>query len=331
MYKNFMSSSNTSSDRSNEQTTDNRTQRCTNFIRNSLSCGKYELFTCWDKHWGVCTGFVALIIIFLVASGLCISIFSVSMVAMKELEEFDETIVSPFESIVDMFEPKSLQPCFYPSSDKYYNGYYACNSKLFLYIFKFPTNIQFSIVTLSPVTQYCPIGYKCKNTPLKDSDYYPCIKKNSDCSSTCIDLIQNIPFVEDYRMKGITYSITKWPVILEGCVIPVMTILYLVILLLSGKDKECFGICSFHAFTWLIFYFLFMWIGYPDFDGSNPYSRYAYCFEGPGTVYLDQIDTYSRVILGLLIASFSFLLACTVILSIVVYILIIRIECGCAN
>ena len=95
-------------------------------------CKYYGMFTCWDKNYCFCVGFLVLLICFLVYSAICISIFSVSLAAIKEAEEFDETIVSPLEPIVDLFEPKSLQPCFYPSTEKHYIGYYACNCKFFL-------------------------------------------------------------------------------------------------------------------------------------------------------------------------------------------------------
>ena len=95
-------------------------------------CKYYGMFTCWDKNYCFCVGFLVLLICFLVYSAICISIFSVSLAAIKEAEEFDETIVSPLEPIVELFEPKSLQPCFYPSTEKHYIGYYACNCKFFL-------------------------------------------------------------------------------------------------------------------------------------------------------------------------------------------------------
>ena len=42
-------------------------------------------------------------------------------------------------------------------------------------------------------------------------------------------------------------------------------------------------------------------VGFISFDGGIYYERYAYCFDGPGTDYLDKIDSYSDAILGLFI------------------------------
>jgi len=116
-------------------------------------------------------------------------------------------------------------------------------------------------------------------------------------------------------MKGIIYSTPSWVVIFEGCVILVMSIIFLIGFILAGKGKILFAMFTLLSLFGYTLYFILMMIGFINFDGGIYYERFTYCFDGPGTEYLDKIDTYSDVILGLFITLVIMTTICWLVIS----------------
>lgn len=100
-----------------------------NLFKDKKCCCTYGCFTCWDKNYLICYLFFLLLLCFFIFTSLCISLFAVTWAALEEANKFDETIVSPLDPLVDMFEPNSMKPCYYPIATKKYKGFYECNSK----------------------------------------------------------------------------------------------------------------------------------------------------------------------------------------------------------